>query len=98
VNYPDTKGTSHLGQRQLHLGRSFVQKGAELEDRHSNCGTTSTRRVPPTPAASSSMGTGIGRQHYRPALASQSYITLRLISRKFITSSLTPSGSSKNVA
>src|SRR5215204_3329522 len=46
-------------------------------------------------AASSSTGAGIGRQHHRPPLALQSYITLRLISRKFITSSLTPSGSSK---
>ena len=34
----------------------------------------------------------------RSTLASQSYMTLRLISRKFITSNLMPSGSSKNVA
>jgi hypothetical protein len=39
-----------------------------------------------------------GANPHTPALASQSYITLRLVSRKFITSSLTPSGSSKKVA
>lgn len=36
--------------------------------------------------------------NYRPALASQSYMSFRRTSRKFIISSLTPSGASKNVA
>jgi hypothetical protein len=29
--HPDTKGTSHLGQRQLHLGRAFGQQSAKAQ-------------------------------------------------------------------
>ena len=67
--------------------------------RPATCSRTCTRGVLPAllPFLTAELGLSLASTGTL-VLASQSYITLRLSSLKFITSSLTPSGSSKKMA